>query len=301
MVSGFTIRNCKSPGNGWDYCTIKIINCDNVVIRDNKISVGDIEYNDWVAGIFLQGSSYNLIQDNIIYNGARRVSVGIEIQENCTSNNISGNEILDYVTGIVLNSRYNTIYGNNIHHNDWGFELHKLADRNTIINNIINANRWNGILINADNNEVIRNTITNNGESGQFNSGIEVAGSINDITYNIIKNNNPTGILIWDTDSSIINNHISNNHQIGIYIFYSHGCIIKENNLIDNGNYNAFFESDFIHSFSNKWRRNYWSDKQGFDTYRIKGFIYLLGLYPLRIPWINFDWRPASEPYDIEI
>jgi parallel beta-helix repeat protein len=223
--------------------------------------------------------------------------VGIEIQENSSSNNISGNEILDYVTGIDLNSRYNTIYGNNIHHNGWGIEL--FADRNIIINNIINANRWYGIDINTNNNVVTENTITNNGEGGEFDCGIEVDGFSNDITYNIISDNNPIGIFTWDTDCSITNNHISNNHQIGIYVFFSHGCIITKNNLIDNGNYNACFENDFIHSLSNRWRRNYWSDKQGVFAYRIKGFIYLGGIYLFQFPWMNFDWLPARKPYDI--
>ena len=301
MVSGFTIKNCKSPGNAWDYCVIKIINCDNVVIKDNKISVGDIEYNDWVAGILLQGSSYNLIQDNIIFDGVWRVCVGIAIQENSTSNNISGNDLSDSNYGIRLNSRYNTIIGNNIHNTLKGIQLKTLSDENIIISNIISDNRGPGITLYGKDNIVTKNTIINNGVGGEIDCGIEVGGSNNDISYNIISDNNPIGVYIRDTVCTITSNQIMNNLQIGIFAFFSYDCLISENNLIDNGNYNACFENDFIHSFSNKWRRNYWSDKQGFDTYRIKGFIYLLGLYPLRIPWINFDWRPASEPYDLEI
>ncbi|GAI48792.1 unnamed protein product, partial [marine sediment metagenome] len=46
-------------------------------------------------------------------------------------------------------------------------------------------------------------------------------------------------------------------------------------------------------SFFNTWDSNYWGEPRD-SPYIIKGT--LLFLF---IPWFNFDWHPAQEPYDI--
>jgi len=45
----------------------------------------------------------------------------------------------------------------------------------------------------------------------------------------------------------------------------------------------------------NHWDSNYWDKWIGFGPKLIFGRIGLNGL----IPWVNFDWHPAEEPYDI--
>ncbi|PNX53688.1 MAG: hypothetical protein BV458_03265 [Thermoplasmata archaeon M9B2D] len=154
-------------------------------------------------------------------------------------------------------------------------------------------------------------------------SGITIdRGSINiNIESNVIKENTYFGIFIWDISSkktlsniSISNNNVSynginlygggiglqgckksveitqnniiDNHD-GVYLLRSSFNSIFENNLI--GNYrNAFFKS---FCFLNHWDKNYWNDWQGLGPKLIKGKLSV-------IPWMNFDWHPAQEPYD---
>lgn len=52
--------------------------------------------------------------------------------------------------------------------------------------------------------------------------------------------------------------------------------------------------------YNNKWSRNYWDrprllPKPIIGTRRI---VINEDLF-LDIPWVNFDWHPAQEPYDI--
>jgi len=297
LISGFTIKNCESPGNDWEFCTIKIIVSKNVIIKDNKISTGELAYNDHVASIFLHHSSYNIIQDNYIYDCGAGRSVGVEIHENSYSNNISGNEILDYVSGVQLNSNCNIVYGNNIHHNTWGILIRNYANGNEILDNIVNENSAYGIDMGMINNTVVTgNIITNNGIGWEFDCGIDTGGYNNLISYNNISNNNPTGIIIDGTNDYITNNHITNNYQIGAYSYFSNNCIISKNNFIENGNYNACFVTDFMNHSPHKWKNNYWSDFHGFFIYKIIGYVY--GIFFI-YPWITFDWHPAQEPYDI--
>jgi len=66
---------------------------------------------------------------------------------------------------------------------------------------------------------------------------------------------------------------------------------IYSNNFINNGR-SATFR---LLSFFNKWDGNYWGEPRTLP-YPIIG---CLGLF---IPsWVNFDWHPASEPYDIGV
>ena len=46
--------------------------------------------------------------------------------------------------------------------------------------------------------------------------------------------------------------------------------------------------------FRNKWDGNYWNEPQE-SPYRIRGEIWLI------IPWFNYDYNPAQEPYDIGV
>jgi len=302
-VNGFNMINPESPPfDDWDSVLIKIINCHSICIEDNIITQNYIEFGGRNGGIYLKNSLHNIIRNNIIYNTKPSLrSVGIMVGDGSNSNWIYDNEICRYLTGIRLCSNDNTVYGNNINHNDWGIVFKNYADRNEIINNIITANTWNGILINIANNTIVSgNIITNNGDGGEFDNGINFAGSNNIIKENLISNNNPIGIYIEGSNNHITDNHISNNKQIGAYAFVSDRCIISRNNFIDNGNYNACFDNVLKYSLTNRWRNNYWSDDSGILFYKIKGFIYLWGIIFFRIPWRNIDWRPAKEPYDIE-
>ena len=70
---------------------------------------------------------------------------------------------------------------------------------------------------------------------------------------------------------------------------------MKENNFINNNGINAYFYTSFL----DFWFRNYWDDWQLPLPRPIYGEVRLERLNDSIIPWVQFDWHPAKEPYDI--
>jgi len=143
-----------------------------------------------------------------------------------------------------------------------------------------------------------------------FFDGIYLSG-VNDcqITYNHIDNNERGIYLIESFDNVISNNTIVHNTKYGIMLqrcahdyiqsneftlnegialFISDAANneIKYNNFRDN-QINAFF----INAPINYYVENYWDRSRAFPKI-------IFGLRSI-LPWVNFDWHPAKEPYDI--
>ena len=298
LVSGFTIQNCKKVNNYYDSAPVQICSSKNVTIKDNIVTIGDMEYHDSVAAIDLYKSTYNTIQDNYIYEENRKGrSYGIVLREESTYNTISGNNISNYVSGVKLLSNgccNNIISENHIHHNSDGVEI-LYVSYTEIINNTIQYNSGDGIYNkDAHYTTISGNIISHNGEGSEFDSGITlIDGSNNYISDNIISKNNPAGLQI----------------------ILSHDNVITRNNFIDNYGEegtperwwgNAYFYYSLKFFKVNDWKGNYWSDSTtgGLFLKIIRGdvvfFSIFWGLYRVGIRWINFDWRPAREPYEIE-
>ena len=72
---------------------------------------------------------------------------------------------------------------------------------------------------------------------------------------------------------------------------------IKNNNFKGN-----ILHAQFDDSLFNTWEGNYWGRSRLFPKFIfgmlciIPPDLYSEGLY---IPWVNIDWNPAKEPYDI--
>ena len=217
---------------------------------------------DWNAGLYLDGVG-SLISDNIIINNG----YGIK---------------LAYCDGY-------TISNNIIEENDYdGIDMFE-SYGNTIKNNCIRNNKESGIVTGPTGSNIVINNIIDNNSYGILSLG----GSNWNISHNIISNN-AVGIdlsaFIWvkPSGSNIISNEISNN-DMGIVISRSSKNLILMNNFIDNTG-NAEFK---FFAFRNTWDANYWDGSQE-SPYVIRGkLIFFL------IPWFNFDWHPAQEPYDI--
>ena len=136
---------------------------------------------------------------------------------------------------------------------------------------------------------------------------------------NTITNSN-TGIALDVSENNMIYwNTISLNKEVGIYISYeSNGNTILSNNLKENGGshpyysgsiyiersfnnkiyYNNFLSNTkgnyFILCSSNNWKCNYWDRPRIFPKLiigRKEGLSVL--------PWLNIDWYPAKEPYNL--
>ena len=123
---------------------------------------------------------------------------------------------------------------------------------------------------------------------------------------NIIENNNISsnniGIYLKISDNNtIIRNTISKN-RFGINFECEVGSTqgncdynkVIKNNFLNNKRHARFFHwmlPDESYFPQNKWNQNYWDRSRIFPK-----LIYGFHTY---MPWINVDWNPASEPYDI--
>ena len=260
-------------------------------------------------------SSYSIIKGNIISNNDNGIYLLDYNNNNITSNNISNNSI-----GIVLFfSNNNTIIGNNNSNNRGMYGMiFYYSNNNTIIGNIISKNDGiflyysnsnniigNNIILNKESGIALffsnNNTIMGNNNSNNRGSGISLVNSpYNTITGNNISLNNDDGIYIrYSNSNNIIGNNIISNNKYGIVIYglglyVSKGNTILKNNLINNKR-NAIFYSQ--PSSLNHWDQNYWNRPRILPKL-IFGRTSLIGKH--EFPWINFDWRPALKPYDIE-
>jgi len=214
--------------------------------------------------------------------------------------------------GIGLSGSDNNIISDNIirYHWDSGIILYESAG-NVILNNLIKYSNWGLCLDYSNNNHIEGNIIIDNDCDGiyLFNS------SDNFIQKNEISYNGGTGLRIFEGSKNIItNNNIISNSYLGVDI-HSNGFIhnlfispnlnrtaclyntISYNNFIENGFINNGKQAYFQSSYFTDWKMNYWGEPRT-KPYPILGKTIIFFLV-LGIPLINFDWYPASEPYDI--
>jgi hypothetical protein len=296
LISNFTFLNCEDNiVQDWGDAVIKIEKINNIVIKNNIINSGFIQttsYNNY-GSIDLEGSNYCTIINNYITQEAPdSYTCGIGVHDNSSNNIISGNNISQFDFGINikdLDKNYNnTIIENHIHHNDFGTSISN--NYNYFLNNLVEYNSEVGVNIQSSyRNTISHNIISYNGVGEKFQCGIELMGYYN--------NNN----------NYVYNNNISFNNPCGLQSEYSDRNVILNNNFIDNygtseapevwwGNayihvQDGFFKKDFFQS-------NYWSDTLIFFPKIIHVYLEIMRT-SIMIKWFNFDWNPASEPYDI--
>jgi len=156
----------------------------------------------------------------------------------------------------------------------WGIGVNESSKYNKINSNIVSNTQMIGIfaIFSSNNNEITGNTVSNND-----GYGIAIGGkSNNNIIERNLVTNNRYGIGINDDFKNYTNNNI-----------------IRENNLIEN-EYHAVFNQ----SFFNLWYGNYWDDWSESKPRPINGDNIL---FDEIVPWVQFDWKPAQEPYDIDV
>ena len=303
-ISGFTIQN---SGNEWNDSGIEILS------RYNNISSNIISNN--LLAIFLDSfSSNSVICDNTI------CSDFIPLYLNYSHNNsISHNSFSDYDYGVAL----------------WFYQ----SDDNIVANNIISSDKEEGIwLFYSSNNTISRNRISTYADdvsySYSFNnirkytstktylSRIQLEDSmwykpkpapppmsivIIDASNNTISNNHIFGEIClslgWTSDNIISRNNIVFNRYGISYIFSNNSKIIgnnffKNNISILGSGYVLLMDEDFSDDI---WDQNFWNRPRLLPKpiFGIKG-VRIMNKN-LLIPWFNFDWHPASEPYDIEV
>jgi parallel beta-helix repeat protein len=141
---------------------------------------------------------------------------------------------------------------------------------------------------------------------------ISSSSNIN-ISENLVSSNANWGFLIFYLNDSIISrNSITYNLGKGFDLYDSFDNRIVENNFIENGpeiaplwNY-LYGNVGFVYSmfpkrpYNNTWDKNFW-DKGRILPKLVFGVYRFSPSGVLEFPWIDFDWHPAKEPYDIPI
>jgi parallel beta-helix repeat protein len=148
-----------------------------------------------------------------------------------------------------------------------------------------------GILITSSESLTISNNTLQNCSSGII--GV-IVGNVT-VSGNIIDGNGEgSGIEIQAAmfKNYIRRNSITNN-TVGINLVFTLFTIIQENNLLQNQQ-QAFFTT----SFFSKWQQNYWNTSRILPKI-IPGQFGGMIIHKW-IPFLNFDWKPAKAPYDIQ-
>jgi parallel beta-helix repeat protein len=215
----------------------------------------------------------------------------------------SDNSLGSDAAGIVTNANYTTITDNIIRNNFFGINSinnPSLGDfdpsENAIRNNLIYLNSWTGIFLGRTNNSIIAdNSIFNN----NFTGITTYLAFGNRISGNKLLNNEYGLYIIDSKKNEISGNHVTNNTRYGIVMLDAKNNVISQNNFINNGKNNAIFISLIKHIGRNTWNRNYWDNSKQ-NIYPILGRIAITQALEIGIiPWFQFDWHPAQEPYTI--
>lgn len=329
-ISGFTIQNSANR-----QCGMVLYSKENVIsgniFRNNAIGLGcnDVSNsniikdnlfvnNYWMGmGIDAPTQTDNLIVNNTFKNnkiGFYTVNVKNTLKDNVFINN-----------GVVLASSTEPLNFQLINNtvNDKPLVCYKNKDDFKITNagEIILSNCKNGVIDNvtinktdgaiyvlsSSNIEILNSKISDN------LIGVFLQNSDNVvISSNFIINNNWTGLWLYESDeSSILNNFIDGNID-GLMSFSSSKNNIKSNNFTNNvlgttflssSKNNKIRKNNFIENNANAFDkcRNqylniYWDDLKGHN--RLFGRLRLYNV-PGRL-FMNIDWFPAKEAYDIE-
>ncbi|MDG6219777.1 MAG: NosD domain-containing protein, partial [Candidatus Thermoplasmatota archaeon] len=231
------------------------------------------------------------------------VSIGQLYLSRCTNITVKNITISNASIGIeIINSNECIITKSNIHSNfDAGIMFIEKCKNNTISYNNIRNNSY-GIVIKSvhytffEYNSIIDNILLFN------DKGIYLLGLKTTIKNNSIMNNN-NGIEIRGSKNVLTNNQIAKCNIIGLSLFDASSCLIHSNNFIDNQKHAGF---KIFSRKGNHFQNNYWDNSVIIGPKIIPGmrhiqfFVDYWGnpLY-LSIPWIQFDWHPAQEPYNI--
>ncbi len=123
--------------------------------------------------------------------------------------------------------------------------------------------------------------------------GIKLAGiGYSDISNNIIYDNIiGIGISFNSHYNEVYFNEIIGNKNMGVSVYY-----------VEKDNYNSFSSNNFINNGKNarpeavkcEWSNNFWDNWIGNKINALDFLPYLVHFYLL-----NFDWNPATDPYEI--
>ena len=274
------------------------------------------------------------IQNSGDVNERGHYDFGIEIDINSGFANISDNIISDNngLAGMSIGGGNNhIIYDNIITSNDlYGVVLGN-SDNNIVSGNIISDNTFAGLgIMYSNSNHVFDNTILNHGSIDGKTAGfglMAVFSSGNLFSGNNFSDNFPFGLYLYSTPDS----HNTINQNNFIWSLAGFGTVLMPGSYVSVDGKNALstlptdscdvmnrircmssraaplnfmkriqhipFTNGYISGCT--WDENYWYQWDGTRPVIVYGALSLSMKIPIPIPWINFDWHPAKEPYEI--
>ncbi|MCD4664039.1 MAG: right-handed parallel beta-helix repeat-containing protein [Bacteroidales bacterium] len=310
MVNGKPIVYLEGKNNQevTDAGQVILVDCDSIVVNaidishtwvgvelvgTNNCEISSNTINKCPLGIMLGSSSNNLMSDNIIsecnfsHHGAGIANL-YSSNNNIISNNtlLENNGNLDIKGSSCITISYNTM----ISSGEGCMYVTGSNNLNISNNDISNSGNFAIILSSSNENNIINNRIiTSNGGPGLslYNS------SSNQIFGNNISLNKYSGIELCKSGTNLISRNTISDNDEGIVITNSESNLILENNFIKNRR-----NARLSYATENRWRNNYW-DRPRFLPKPIFGIGVAFNF--TSFPWVNFDWNPAKEPYDIPI
>ena len=146
---------------------------------------------------------------------------------------------------------------------------------------------------------------------GIYHGGFPPSGSNSlFIRNNLFTNGSTLGLGYLCVDShgtTVVESNIFQNNNYAITTHTCKGVIIQKNNFINNTQHillrkiTQLILIPFYISYKQDWNNNYWDDKGLELRYKIIGEWSNVYFQNLRFPIREFDWNPASEPYDIGV
>jgi parallel beta-helix repeat protein len=206
---------------------------------------------------------------------------------NCSDITIKNSTIYDFYQGIHFEKTFSAIVeGNTISSCDYCIMIVQ-SSKTIIQNNTINEK--DSIQIYGGYGNIIRNNNINGVGGICLFFSLSFDCSSNHFTHCRLAvdcETTPYGRIRYNTFQDCEN---------GIILTATVGMRIVSNTFLNTTN-----EAEFVTSFFCHWRHNYWNQPRLLPKI-IHGEIFIpLGFYvALESPWINIDWFPAKEPYNI--
>jgi len=245
------------------------------LLHCNQITVCNLTLFDVPEGITLYDTNSSNIQNNTF----SWCGTGINL-DSSNMNNLSQNTVMNCSSGISIGY-------------SWGGMPSFPSNMNILSQNIV-MNCSSGIGLDYSNMDTLSQNILIN-----CSTGITIGhGSQNTIERNSIQKGD-CGIDVHSGPNNITHNNVKDFSLHGISISGVRNTV-RENNFLKNSPHTYIEFAFFDEGYHTQWLHNYWG-RPRYLPYKINGYIYDFLFYTtvIHIPWINFDWHPAKEPYDI--
>ncbi len=198
----------------------------------NIMSNNTLEYGG--HGVYLDGSRYNIIQDNDIHDNQMFTdSTGIYLTSSHDNSIVDNGLNNNTHRGVYLRySRSNHIYNNSIKDSQQsGVSLSSSSD-NKIYNNLVQRTYRGISLLRSSDNDISNNNLVENEGNGSGYGLFLSQSSYNHISFNMAEYND-NGIGINGDNNILDSNEIYGNTKYGIYV-NSRSNTVRRNNIYDN-------------------------------------------------------------------